>query len=166
MVSVDKSLVQLVDELKNGTSGSSLFSYENDGVKKKMAFRTLRNGMRLAVTAPFSEIDKSKNQLLLQILISLAVISTLAVFVTVLITRRMVKPLKELNTAAKKIAAGDLSISLTQQTKDEVGALSDSFQQTVNHLQKYIDYINSLAYRDALTGVKNKTAYKDRKSVV
>ena len=69
--------------------------------------------MRLAVTAPFSEIDKSKNQLLLQILISLAVISTLAVFVTVLITRRMVKPLKELNTAAKKIAAGDLSISLT-----------------------------------------------------
>ncbi|WP_148409948.1 sensor domain-containing diguanylate cyclase [Murimonas intestini] len=161
MVSVDKSLVQLVDELKNGTSGSSLFSYENDGVKKKMAFRTLRNGMRLAVTAPFSEIDKSKNQLLLQILISLAVISTLAVFVTVLITRRMVKPLKELNTAAKKIAAGDLSISLTQQTKDEVGALSDSFQQTVNHLQKYIDYINSLAYRDALTGVKNKTAYKE-----
>ena len=73
----------------------------------------------------------------------------------------MVKPLKELNTAAKKIAAGDLSISLTQQTKDEVGALSDSFQQTVNHLQKYIDYINSLAYRDALTGVKNKTAYKE-----
>lgn len=161
MGSVDKSLIPVVDELENGTSGSSLFSYSNDDVKKEMAFRTLRNGMRLAVTAPLSEIDKSKNMLLLQILISALMIAALAVLVTIVITRRMVKPLKELNTAAKKIAAGDLSISLTQQTKDEVGALSDSFQQTVDHLQKYINYINSLAYRDALTGVKNKTAYQD-----
>ena len=126
-----------------------------------MAFRTLRNGMRLAVTAPLSEIDKNKNLLLLQILISLLVIAPLSVLVTVLITRRMIRPLKELNEAAKQIAKGDLSISLTQQTRDEVGTLADSFQQTVNHLQKYINYINSLAYRDALTGVKNKAAYQE-----
>lgn len=66
-----------------------------------------------------------------------------------------------MNEAAKKIVAGDLSISLTQATKDEVGTLSDSFQQTVDHLQKYINYINGLAYRDSLTGVKNKTAYQE-----
>lgn len=161
MSSVDKSLMPLVDELENGTSGSSLFSYSDHNEAKKMAFRTLRNGMRLAVTAPLKEIDKSKNTLLLQIVISVILIATLAVCVTILITRRMVRPLKELNTAAKKIAEGDLSITLTQQTKDEVGALSDSFQMTVDHLRKYINYINSLAYRDALTGVKNKAAYQD-----
>lgn len=161
MSSVDQSLTPLVTELENGTSGSSLFSYVNNNVKKKMAFRTLRNGMRLVLTAPLAEIDKSKNQLLLQIIIALLIIAPLSVLVTVLITRRIIKPLKELNTAAKKIAEGDLSISLTQQTKDEVGMLADSFQQTVCHLQKYINYINSLAYRDALTGVKNKAAYQD-----
>lgn len=161
MSSVDQSLTPLITELENGTSGSSLFSYVNNDVKKKMAFRTLRNGMRLVLTAPHAEIDKSKNQLLLQIIIALLIIAPLSVLVTVLITRRIIKPLKELNTAAKKIAEGDLSISLTQQTKDEVGMLADSFQQTVCHLQKYINYINSLAYRDALTGVKNKAAYQD-----
>ncbi len=161
MGSVDKSLIPLVTELENGTSGSSLFQYTNNDVKKKMAFRTLRNGMRLAVTAPLTEIDRSKNMLLLQIVISFLVIAPLSVLVTVQITRRMIRPLKELNTAAKKIAEGDLSICLTQQSKDEVGTLADSFQQTVNHLQKYINYINSLAYRDALTGVKNKAAYQD-----
>ncbi|PNV61208.1 sensor domain-containing diguanylate cyclase [Clostridium sp. chh4-2] len=161
MSSVDQSLTPLITELENGTSGSSLFSYVNNDVKKKMAFRTLRNGMRLVLTAPLAEIDKSKNQLLLQIIIALLIIAPLSVLVTVLITRRIIKPLKELNTAAKKIAEGDLSISLTQQTKDEVGMLADSFQQTVCHLQKYINYINSLAYRDALTGVKNKAAYQD-----
>lgn len=159
--SVDESLLPLVTELENGTSGSSLFSYANNDVEKKMAFRTLRNGMRLAVTAPLSEIDQSKNRLLLQILISLLIIAPLSVLVTVLITRRIIRPLKELNTAAKKIAEGDLSISLTKQTKDEVGTLADSFQQTVHHLQKYINYINSMAYRDALTGVKNKAAYQE-----
>jgi len=158
---VDESLYPLVVELENGTSGSNLFSYLNKGTEKKMAFRTLRNGMRLAVTAPVTEIDKSKNLLLMQILISLLVIIPLALMVTVMITRRMIKPLKELNMAAKKIAEGDLSISLTTQTKDEVGTLADSLQQTVNHLQKYINYINSLAYRDALTGVKNKAAFQE-----
>ena len=161
MGSVDKSLIPLVAELENGTSGSSLFSYVNENVERKLAFRTLRNGMRLAVTAPLSEIDKNKNMLLMQIVAALLVIAPLSVLVTVLITRRMIRPLKELNEAAKQIAKGDLSISLTQQTKDEVGTLADSFQQTVNHLQKYINYINSLAYRDALTGVKNKTAYQE-----
>ena len=57
-----------------------------------------------------------------------------------------------------------MSVCLTQQTKDEVGTLAESFQQTVEHLQKYISYINGLAYRDALTGVKNKTAYQDTES--
>lgn len=161
MGNVDKSLNSVVAELENGTSGSSLFSYVDENVKKKMAFRTLRNGMRLAVTAPLSEIDKNKNVLLFQIVVSLLVIAPLSVLVTVLMTRRIIRPLKELNEAAKQIANGDLSISLTRQTKDEVGTLAESFQQTVDHLQTYINYINSLAYRDGLTGVKNKAAYQE-----
>lgn len=117
--------------------------------------------MRLALCAPATEIDAEKNALVLQIAIAASLILAASVLITVLITRRMVRPLRELNLAAKRIAGGDLSISLTHQTKDEVGTLADSFQQTVNHLQKYIDYINGLAYRDSLTGVKNKTAYQD-----
>lgn len=161
MGNVDQSLIPVIKELGNGTSGSSLFTYEYKGLEKKMAFRSLSNGMRLAVTAPVSEIDNEKNRLITQIMVSVVLILIISVALTVLLTRHIIKPLKELNTAAKKIAEGDLSISITHQTKDEVGTLADSFQQTVNHLQKYINYINGLAYRDSLTGVKNKTAYQD-----
>ena len=42
-----------------------------------------------------------------------------------------------------------------------MGTLAESFQKTVDSLQKYITYINGLAYRDPLTGVKNKTAYQE-----
>lgn len=156
---LDPSLVPLVYEMSNGTSGSSLFKYTWNGEDKNLAFRTLRNGMRLVVTAPVSEIDADKNALIIQSIVATILISALSVIGTVTFTRQIVRPLKELNVAAQKIASGDLSVSITHQTKDEVGTLADSFQTTVNHLQQYIGYINSLAYRDSLTGVKNKTAY-------
>ncbi len=161
MAGTDRSLVPVVNEFENGTSGSSLFSYQWKGENRKLAFRSLANGMRLAITAPVSEIDAAKNRLILQITIAGLTICLLSILLTILLTRHIIRPLRELNTAAKKIANGDLSVSLTPQTKDEVGTLADSFQQTVNHLQQYISYINGLAYRDALTGVKNMTAYQD-----
>ena len=128
MAKTDASLQLVAEELGNGTSGSSLFSYTWQGQQRRMAFRSLNNGMRLVVTAPAAEIDAAKNRLVLQSLAALAAISALSVLLTVCMTRRLVKPLKELNAAAQKIAAGDLSISLTQPTKDEVGVLAESFQ--------------------------------------
>ncbi len=161
MDSLESSLLPVADRLRSGGIGNYLFSYEWRGHRKRMALCSLKNGMRLAITAPSKEIDAAKNTLILQSSIALVSISALAVILTILMTRRLIKPLKELNEAAKKIAEGDLSVSLSHQTKDEVGMLADSFQQTVNHLQKYINYINGLAYRDGLTGVKNKTAYQE-----
>lgn len=155
----DTSLRPLLMEMRSGSSGNMLFPYFWRSEEKKMAFRPLSNGMRLICTAPVAEIDAAKNELVTLVSVAVLVISCLAVLLTVYMTHRLTRPLRELNDAAKKIAAGDLSVNLTQQTKDEVGSLADSFQQTVEHLQKYINYINGLAYRDSLTGVKNKTAY-------
>lgn len=158
---LDPALQPLVNELKNKSSAGSLFTYTHAGQVKRLAYRTLNNGMLLAITAPLKEIDAMKNNLILQSLIAIVLISVFFVFLTISVTRRIVRPLRELNSAAQKIASGDLNISLTQPSKDEVGMLASSFQQTVNQLQKHISYINGLAYRDALTGVKNKMAYQE-----
>lgn len=156
------ALRPLGGELRYGTSSSALLTYMwQEDEARRLAIRPLNNNMRLAVTAPVAEIDAEKNALLTQIILALLFVSVLAVTLTVMMTRRLIRPLRELNEAAKKIAAGDLSVSLTQETRDEVGTLAESFQHTVDHLQKYINYINGLAYRDSLTGVKNKTAYQE-----
>lgn len=118
--------------------------------------------MKLAITAPIADIDRAKNTLIFHICVATVLISAVSILFTFLLTRKIIQPLKELNTAARKIAEGDLSVSISHGPKDEVGTLADSFQKTVSHLQSYIDYINGLAYRDALTGVKNKTAYDDK----
>ncbi|MEI3479826.1 MAG: diguanylate cyclase [Bilophila sp.] len=166
LASADGALRPIAWEIGSGTSGSTLFPYTWRGEEKKMAFRPLSNGMRLAITSPILEIDAAKNDLTLQIAVALAVIAAFSVALTIFMTRRLTRPLRELTEAAKKIAAGDLSVNLLQRMgdKDEVGKLAESFQQTVEHLQKYISYINGLAYRDSLTGVKNKTAYLEAES--
>lgn len=145
----------------NESSGEKLIEYLYMKDEKKAAFRSLVNDMRLVLTAPTSEIDKQANELIIQIAISILLVIALGVIVAIIFTRRMVRPLIELNEAAKKIAAGDLKVSITYKSKDEVGTLAESFRQTAVHLQKYISYINELAYRDSLTGVKNKTAYSE-----
>lgn len=159
MNTLDDSLFPVIYALRNKSSGSVLVSYKWKGADKAMAFRTLRSGMRFSVTAPMSEINKARNSLTFQIIVALLIISLLATALTIIFSRRLVRPLKELNEAAKKIAGGDLSVTITHQTEDEVGTLAESFRKTVEHLQQYIQYINGLAYRDSLTGVKNKTAY-------
>ena len=144
-----------------GSGKGPLISYQWKDEGNLAAFCRLLNGMTLAVTAPESEIGAAKKRLYIQILLSCAAIAAVFLVVTISVARKISRPLKELTVAAQKIAGGDLSISLTCRTKDEVGILTESFKTTVQQLQKYIAYINGLAYRDGLTGVKNKTAYQE-----
>jgi diguanylate cyclase (GGDEF)-like protein len=57
------------------------------------------------------------------------------------------------------MADGDYDVDLDYQGQDEVGVLTSSFRQMRDRLQIYISDLNSRAYKDALTGVKNKGAF-------
>ena len=51
-------------------------------------------------------------------------------------------------------------------TADEIGVLARAFEKTAEKLNGYMDYINALAYRDSLTGIKNLTAYNEMTSAI
>ena len=67
----------------------------------------------------------------------------------------IIRPLKRLTQAANEIANGNLQINLDYNSKDEVGVLARSFEETTKQLNKRIEYINSLADTDKLTNSKN-----------
>ena len=117
--------------------------------------------MLFAVTAPVQEINELSSRIIRLFLVSTVVIMIFSVVITIHVTRKMIRPLKELTEAAQKVAGGDLDVNIDCESKDEVGVLADSVQQMVNHLRHYIDYVNEQAYTDALTGVANKAAYKE-----
>lgn len=143
-----------------------LYDHEFEGRKRKVAFRQLENGMCLAVTVPLAEINQSFYRLIFQIIVGGGCVIFIFVVATSIIARKIVRPLRQLNSAAREIANGKLDIVLECKSKDEVGMLTESIRQTAKQLKKKIDYINNLAYMDTLTGVKNNTAYLQELSVI
>lgn len=138
-----------------------IFSYRYDGRDKKMTYSILENGMLLLVTAPVAETDAEKYELISTLVITITIITVICFIFILLYTRSIITPLKELTKAAKQVAEGKMDVVLVNQSQDEVGELSASFQQTVDCLKIYMDRMSELAYRDPLTGVKSKAAYAE-----
>lgn len=148
-----------VAEILSHQESSSVVSNDVDGVKRRLAFTTLSNDMKLVVSVPVSEINAS--WLRLMNLIGLASILLLVAFIALMTVslKRITEPLARLTEGSRRILSGDYDVELSYDGDDELGILTRTFQQLVNHLKIYIRDLNSKAYQDALTGVKNKAAF-------
>ncbi len=145
-------------------NGQDPIAYDLAGVRKQMVYTALINEMRLIITAPSSEINATSNGLVRQALISTVLVLSIFLILTVMVSRRVTGPLKVLANVARQINEGNLEVTFPKETKDEVGELTHAMEKMVHHLKHHIDGLNSLAYHDSLTGVKNKTAYDDATS--
>ncbi|MDK2562659.1 methyl-accepting chemotaxis protein [Romboutsia sedimentorum] len=54
------------------------------------------------------------------------------------ITKKLTKPIKEIEVAANKMAVGDFDIDIDYKSKDELGVLSDSIRQVSNKTKEVI----------------------------
>ena len=82
-----------------------------------------------------------------------------AIFFTMLYTKRMVRPITELTEAARKIENGNYNLSLNYKGNDEIGRLTKTFEQLAVHTRENINKLNRQAFIDALTHVKNQGAF-------
>lgn len=158
---MDASLASIGQYLEGERSGENLYDYTFRGVEKKLAFVTLRNEMKLIITVPSLELELEKGELQFVVFVCGFVIAVIFILISITYMQKLIGPLKELTNAAERIAQGDMDIELHCDTNDELEVLTKSFQKTAAELKRNMDYINSLAYVDALTGIKNKTAYQE-----
>ena len=133
--------------------------YKFEGVKKHAYWLNLSNDMSIVVAVPLIEVNETWiKTVLLVVLVSAALVAS-TVFFTILYTRKITKPLKELTDASSKINEGNYDIELTYKGEDEIGVLTATTNKLVDHLRDYINDLNALAYADALTSTKNKSAF-------
>ena len=69
----------------------------------------------------------------------------LAVLLSLLLTRQVLRPLLRMAEVSKKIAAGDLSARVETSARDEVGRLADSFNRMTDSLERVEDLRRSMA---------------------
>lgn len=124
--------------------------------------KALDNGMTLVLHADYSDIQSDSYRMTMIIVAIVAVFLSAFIVITYILTKRIVRPLRDLTDAAEVLADGRTDLHLDGcKTKDEVGVLATAFEKTAEKLGGYMSYINALAYRDSLTGVKNRTAYNE-----
>lgn len=93
----------------------------------------------ILVTAPESEANSAVLTLSKIMGVIILVCLILAMFVIVNISNRFAKPIRSLETAANRIAAGDLSqIQVDVKSNDEIGRLGHSFEQMAKNLRGLI----------------------------
>ena len=124
-------------------------------------YQPLRNNMYFCTAVPTSEILVERTDLVHQTLVITITVVLLAGLTGNILSYHLVKSLKELNVATKKILQGDWDIELEKTSNDEVGELTDAFKKMALYLNEYITTTNTIAYVDMLTGVRNKTAYNE-----
>lgn len=156
----EKDRPVIPEDLLNGMKNNEehiVYTYE--GIEKHCSFRKLSNGMNIVVAVPLSEINESWQNLILQIVLIGASLVVIFVVISILYSRRITKPLAELTKAAEEIDNGNYDVKLDYKDNDEIGVLTSTVNNLIKHLGEYINDLNTLAYADALTAVRNKGAF-------
>ena len=140
-------------------SDKEVVSYRYEGVDKIGVWRPLSNGTRLNVVISLEEVNGPWQRLIVQLVIVAAIVAAAFATLTFIFARHITKPLRELTNAAEQINEGNYNVKLDYKGNDEIGTLTTTVNRLIEHLDGYISDLNSLAYADALTSVRNKGAY-------
>lgn len=146
--------------LDKKNSGDKIIRYKENGQDRVMTFETLRNGMKLVLCDKSSDVYEDRVHAVFIIIVVAALMGIIFIIITTRLAAQITSPLEQLTTAAKKITNGQLDINLPSETNDEIGILIRAFNTTVAHLKKYTTNMETLAYQDAMTKVKNPVSYK------
>ncbi|MBR0367166.1 MAG: EAL domain-containing protein [Clostridia bacterium] len=145
--------------LRNEDSGDALIRYSFGDEERQMSFFTLRNGMKLVITAPVKEINAPWIKLVHRIyFITAAVIAVFAVIIMI-VMRVITFPLHQLTDAAQRLADADYDVALDYHKNDEIGKLTGAFLKMRNQIKNYIEDLNRRINTDMLTGLPNMRCF-------
>ena len=159
LLSLDAPLVkQLFQELSSGHREQAQATRDQ---LVKQGLRVQRNLVRLEVRVT-THIDrlldaaKSREHTALLILIFLSGLSFLVGLLTVLYVRRVLLPLSLVTKRAQRVAAGELSAQEPLSTGDEIGELSQTFEEMV---QAIFDARERLVASERLAAIGKMAAH-------
>ena len=140
----DSNIGSLVSSLSEQSS-SAMTTEKLNGVNRRAVFTTLQNGMKFIVTADGTEIFRQTNQLFVMIVGAIVLVAAAAIVVTLILTKRMTRPIKTLTDAAAKIADGHFDVTVQRTSNDDIGDLAENFGKTTARLRNYVGYIDELS---------------------
>lgn len=156
---VDKLTENVINDID--VKSKQLYEYSYGNKNYKIKCQELDNGMVFVMVAPKNEIYKELAELPMNLIPIIVVIGLIVIVLSLSFTNKITKPLRELTLVADRIAKGDYNTPIDVNGEDEVAQLASALRKTSSELNKYDIHMKSIAYRDGLTNLKNKSAYND-----
>lgn len=126
-------------------------------------WRTMRvpldGAMQAVLQLPVAQVQAPFDELQARLLAVVGAAVLLFALGSVMLARRIVKPLDELSQAAQRIAQGDYGQALPALPQDEIGQLATSFAHMRDGIASREERIVRLAYEDGLSGLPNRTRF-------
>ncbi|SFK23108.1 methyl-accepting chemotaxis protein [Halobacillus dabanensis] len=142
LVGTDVSEEDYYLKIMEQSSPSGVIEYEYEGDDKTLGYSINETtGWIIIGTVDKAELEEKGAAVLLPITITVLVILILSVIVSILIARRIRKPIAELQEDMKKVEDGDLTVDLLQERQDEIGQLSASTHEMKESIKRIIEQL-------------------------
>jgi PAS domain S-box-containing protein len=136
LMKINMRHLPMVNQVVSGKEGVSEFEHPR-GEKFLFVFKPISGlGWGVIVQVPVQEAYKPIKTMTRTAFIWIGVSLFVAVFFSLLFTKKLVHPIKQLSQEMTKVSNGNLDVQMKPVTHDEIGLLSDSFNQMVQDLKR------------------------------
>jgi methyl-accepting chemotaxis protein len=139
----NKELKSYVDEMKSGKSSEGFYTY--NGVHKFVTYMQASN-WAIAVTADYNEYMAPALKIRRDTMIIVFIAIIIAMLSAYLFsTIGIINPIKKLEELMKRAGNGDLTVSISINSNDEIKQLADSFNSMIKHQYEIVRNVHDAA---------------------
>ncbi|MBP3887173.1 MAG: methyl-accepting chemotaxis protein [Cellulosilyticum sp.] len=122
---------ELLDLLLSNQSGE--MRYKSEGEKRTVKFDTLDLELDWKIIGILSESELARlnADLIIQIILITILLMILGIVIICMLINRIIRRIKQLSKEVEKLGEGDLDIKYQDSIKDEIGVISNVFNQTL-----------------------------------
>ncbi len=103
---------------------------------QRIVARNLDNRYTIFVSKDLTRIDEAAEIIATQMPIIAGIVLIVGLIAAYIFSRRFSLPILEISNAAKRVAAGDYSVSVNRRSDDEIGVLSEDFNKMSYELSR------------------------------
>lgn len=126
---------------------NGIVEYELEGEQKAMGYAVNKRSDLIIIGSVYkSEFAEKATPILIPIGISLLGVILLSILASTIITRRLTKPIKNLQAKMKEVEEGNLQVTLAQSGHNEISQLSRSVDEMKESLRSLIQNVGGAAH--------------------
>lgn len=127
-----------------GDKESDYYVANLNGIKSIVAYHTLTNwDVKVIETIPLKDYTVEVRSIIIVTAILGLALFLAILFVSLLVSSRITRPIEELKGAMKKLRTGDFQVRTSINTRDEFGDISESFNYMTQKLKELVEKLIS-----------------------